>query len=140
MGQAKTEVMIQTGILKCEGNKVYHPHILNDLSHDQSFIFVTLNEFLSDVDNDPGTKSIIFSDNCCSQCKSLKNFFDLQRICNEYQIGLIVKNEVDVVGGLAKIAIYTAISQCQSFFSAEDCVSYLSDMFSQENPSYQIKR
>ena len=43
---------------------------------------------------------------------------------------------MDAVGRVAKIAVHTAIFQAQSFFNAEDCISYLSDKFNyQENPS-----
>lgn len=99
---------------------------------------------LWDVDIDLGTILIVTSDNFCSQYKSSKHFFDLQKICNEYQISLICfydvavygKNEMDAVGRVAKIAVHTAIFQVQSFFNAEDCISYLSDKFNyQENPS-----
>lgn len=103
---------------------------------------------LSHVDIDPSTMLIITSDKCCCQFESSKNFFDLQRICNDYQISLICiygvaghgKNEVNAVGGVAKIAIPTAISQGQSFFNAADCLSYISGKFnSYEKPLFWIK-
>ena len=65
--QAKGEVTIHSGKLKFEGKKVYHPHVSNDLSCDQSFVFVTLNVLLSDADIDSGTILIVNSDNCCCQ-------------------------------------------------------------------------
>lgn len=65
--QAKGEVTIHSGKLKFEGKKVYHPHVSNDLSCDQSFVFVTLNVLLSDADIDSGTTLIVNSDNCCCQ-------------------------------------------------------------------------
>ena len=47
---------------------------------------------------------------------------------------------MDALGGVDKIAIHTAISQGQSFFNAEDCLSYLSDKFnSQETTLFWIK-
>lgn len=65
--QAKGEVTIHSGKLKFEGKKVYHLHVSNDLSRDQSFVFVTLNVLLSDADIDSGTTLIVNSDNCCCQ-------------------------------------------------------------------------
>ena len=41
--QAKTEVTIHSGTLNFEGNKVHHSYVSNDLSYDQSFVFVALN-------------------------------------------------------------------------------------------------
>ena len=147
-GQAKTEVSVHPGIMKLEGNKVYHPYFSDDTMHDQAFVYVTLNKMLSDVEIDPGTTVIVTSDNCCSQYKSAQNFSDLQRISNDYQINILRiygvaghrKNEVDTVGGVAKIAIRTAISRGQTFFNSQECVGYLSEKFySSENPSYRLK-
>ena len=47
------------------------------------------------------------------------------------------KNEVDTVGGGAKIVLRTAITSGRLFYNAEECVEYLIDKFSaQEQPSY----
>ena len=67
--QAKGEVTIHSGKLKFEGKKVYHPHVSNDLSCDQSFVFVTLNVLLSDADIDSGTMQLKYvAFECCLVC------------------------------------------------------------------------
>ena len=77
-GEAKTEVTIHSGILTFEGNKIHHPYLSNDLSHD---LLVALNEMLLDAHIDPGTILIVTNDNCCCQYKSLKNFLT-HKECN----------------------------------------------------------
>ena len=72
----------------------------------------------------------------------------MQGISNDYQINILQvygvaghrKNEVDTVGGVAKIAIRTAILRGETFFNSKECVTYLLDKFySSENPSYRLK-
>ena len=102
---------------------------------------------LSDIEIAPGTTVIVTSDNCTGQYKSAQNFFDLQRLANHYECTLIRiygiaghgKNEVDAVGGVAKIAICNAIAQGQSFLNADDCVNFLSSKFGKRDaPSYSL--
>ena len=40
---AKTKVSVHSGIMKLAGNKVYHPYFSDDTTHDQAFVYVTLN-------------------------------------------------------------------------------------------------
>lgn len=82
------------------------------------------------VDVQEGTTVIITSDNCSSQYKSANFFSDLQNLATEFNVTIVRiygiaghgKNEVDMVGGTAKIAIRTAISRNKSFFNAGECV------------------
>ena len=147
-GQAKTSVTIHSGLLKREGTKEYHPYFSDDLVHDQCFAYAAIKEMLSEIDVEPGSILIITGDNCCSQYKSAKNFYDLNDISDEFGITIIRiygvashgKNEVDAVGGVAKIAIRSAISRGTSFFNASDCVEYLREKFSfHDDPTYHFK-
>jgi len=147
-GQAKTQVTIHSGILKFQGNKTYHPYFSDDLTHDQSFVNVTLYQMLSSIEIEPKTSLIITSDNCKGQYKSTQNFFDLQRLSNHYQCTIVRiygiaghgKNEVDAVGGVAKIAIRKAIAQGQSFFNSEDCIDFLMGKFGEcVSPTYSVQ-
>ena len=63
-GQAKTQVTLHSGILKFQGNKSYHLYISNDLTHDQAFVYLVLNQMLSDIEIAPGTTVIVTCDNC----------------------------------------------------------------------------
>ena len=103
---------------------------------------------LSDVDIDPGTTVIIKRQLFWSIQVIKKFFFHLQTISDDFDIIIIRiygvaghgKNEVDTVGGIAKIAIRTAISHGTPFFNADQCVDYLTPKFSiHEHPSYRLK-
>ena len=58
-GQAKTQVTVHSGILKFQGNKSSHPYISNDLTHDQAFVYLGLNQMLSDIEIAPRTTVIV---------------------------------------------------------------------------------
>ena len=50
------------------------------------------------------------------------------------------KNEIDCVGGVAKIAIRTSVSTGKFFCSAADCIEYLSEKFGESiEPEYCFK-
>ena len=103
---------------------------------------------LSSIDVETGITIIITSANCTSQYKSTHNFFDLQRPTDQYECAIIcihgvashVKNEVDAVGGITKIAIRNAVMQGKSFLNANDCIEFLKEKFEAcDSPSYSIK-
>ena len=147
-GSAKTNISIHSGLMRQDGEKIYHPYLSDDLCHDQSFVYLSLREMIMFAGVEEGTSVIVTSDNCSSQYKSAKNFDDLQRLADEFLITIIRiygvaghgKNEVDSVGGTAKIAIRTAIARKLNFFNAGDCLAYLNNKFANSTePSYEHK-
>ena len=146
-GSAKTNITVHSGLQKSSDGKVYHPFLSDDLAHDQAFVKISLREMLSSLDLDEGTCVIVTSDNCTAQYKSAQNFDDLNQLATEFRIIIVRiygiaghgKNEVDTVGGTAKIALRTAIARKMSFFNAGECVQYLNEKFaSSTDPSYNI--
>ena len=147
-GCAKRVITVHSGLVHQDGEKQYHPHLSDDLAHDQTFVFCSLREILRSAHLYAGMTVIITSDNCCSQYKSAKNFTDLQALADEFNIKIIRiygvaghgKNEVDTVGGTAKIALRTAIWRRITFYNAGEATSYLQDKFANStDPSYDIK-
>ena len=78
---------------------------------------------LNEMEITPGMYMLIESDNCTSQHKSAKSFYDMQELAKKYNINLIHlngiaghgKGEVDHVGGVAKISIPT--TRCHKYGS-----------------------
>ena len=108
----KQQTTIHNVVSKVDGEKCYHVHMSNNLKHDQSYVFVSLTSVLDTVEVKKDLV-LVESDNCTSQYKSAESFHDLQYILDTYNVNLIRlygvpghgKNEVDSVGGVAKMAI-----------------------------------
>ena len=120
----KEEKTIHSGITKNrDGNKTYHPYISDDLTHDQAFVRAVMEEMLGEMDIEHGSTLIVFSDNCSCQYKSSQNFHDLQAVSTKYNIKVIRiygipghgKNEIDMAGGIVKIALRRSVSMGGSF-------------------------
>ena len=94
------------------------------------------------------TEILSNTDNCTSQYKSAQNFFELQCLADQYECTIIHiydvaghgKNEVDAVGGVAKIAIGNAVARGQSILDDNDFTVYLNDNFETcDSPSYSVQ-
>ena len=104
--------------MRIDGKKIYHPYLSDDVCHNQSLVLVALQEMMKFAGVEDGNL-VITSDNCSSQYKSAKNFADLQLLADEFGVTIVRmygvaghgKNEVDSVGGTAKIAIRTGIAR-----------------------------
>ena len=77
------------------------------------------------------------SDNCTSQYKSAHNCFDLQCLADQYECTIICiygvsgrgENEMDALGGVAKIAIRNAVVHGKSFLDANNFIEFLNEKF-----------
>ena len=136
---------VHCGILKIAGEKSYHPYLSDDLTYDQKFVKVCIEEMLSTI-NIP-LDMCIESDNCSSQYKSSEHFHDLQSIANSTKKMLIRvfgiaghgKGEVDHVGGIAKISIRREIANGACIEDADDMVTFLSSKFGEKtDPNYVV--
>ena len=92
---------------------------------------------------------VIESDNCSLQCKSAEHFHDLQSIADSmnkkiiriYGIAGHGKEEVDHVGGIAKIAIRREIANGALLAHAEEMVAFLEKKFQDNSePKYVIEQ
>ena len=131
------QITVHSGTIKQDGEKSYHPYLSDDVTHDQKFVKIAMDEMLSKVDNlKIGSVCLIESDNCTSQYKSAENFSDLHDLCNSLKIVVVRafgvaahgKGEVDHVGGLAKVAIRRQIAEGDFFANAEDMVDFLTQV------------
>ena len=143
----KHQVTVHFGIVKCSGNKTYHPYVSNDRSHNPSFVKMAMQGMMDYSDMSDGSV-IIESDNCCSQYKSSQHFHDMQDIANTsgwqiiriYSVAGHGKGEVDNVGGVAKVAVRQEISRGAYFSNAAEVVSFLEEKFGEKKfPEYEIK-
>ena len=56
--------MVHSGIVKVNGNKVYHPYVSNSRVHDQIFVKSALEEMIESIDGlNDSTTMVIESDN-----------------------------------------------------------------------------
>ena len=142
------QITVHSGILKCAGEKSYHPYLSNNKKHDQTFVSITIKEILNEARFEAGSYCIIESDNCTSQYKSAAHFYDLQEIANKNEIAIVRvfgiaghgKGEVDHIGGLAKVTIRREIASGGLLADAEEMVAFLQNKFeSRLNPKYFIK-
>ena len=76
--QLQTVKTDATGILKCDGENIYHAYISDNLKHDQTFVKVVIDNMLDTTDTTDNKVIVIESDNCSAQYKSAKHFYDLQ--------------------------------------------------------------
>ena len=103
-GGCKEQKTVHSGLSRTGGTKTF---ISDDLTHDQAFVKVAIEEILDKINIQPGQTIIISSDNCTSQYKSSQHFHDLQVIATKYNVRRIRiygiaghgKNEIDTVGG-----------------------------------------
>ena len=144
----KQQVTVHSGILKCSGEKTYHPYSSDTLIHEQTFLRLVIEEMLSEVEMQDDSVIIIESDNCTSQYKSSKHFYDTQNIANKYEktvfrvfgIAGHGKGEVDHVGGIAKVVIRRQIAAGSFFPDSSDMVEFLNEKFKDhDSPRYKFK-
>ena len=147
-GGCKAEITVHSGISRSNGNKTYHAHISDNLTHDQAFVKIVVQEMLDHISAQPGNTIIMSSGNCTSQYKSSKHFHDLKTIAKTYNIRIVCiygipghgRNEIDTVGGTQKIALRRAVAEGKFFSSASSCIDYLNEKFgSSEAPAYNIR-
>ena len=67
-----TKVTVHSGIIKIDGEKIYHVYLSENPKRDQTFVKIVLHDMLNNV-NLTNKKIIIESDNCSSQYKSVKH-------------------------------------------------------------------
>ena len=88
------------------------------------------------------------SDNCTSQYKSSKHFYNMQNIANKYEKTVFQvfgntghgKGEVDHVGGIAKVVIRRQIAAGSFFPDSSDMVEFLNEKFKDhDSPRYKFK-
>ena len=80
---AQERLSVHSDIIKCKGNKSYHPYFWDSRIHDQVFVNCAINEILQEVENiGLYDATIVESDNCASQYKSAQHFNDLHQISN----------------------------------------------------------
>ena len=133
----KHQITIHSGIVKCNGEKSYHPYVSDSRVHDQAFVKLVSTEMLESVAIPDDVIIIIESDNCSAQYKSSQHFSDMQDISNKYNKTLIQvygiaghgKGEVDHVGGVAKVAIRQEISRGQLFSTVKHVCQFLQAKF-----------
>ena len=72
-----TQITIHSGILKSDGEKIYHAYIYvsDNLKHDQTFVKISIAKMVENGNMD-NIHIIIESDNSSSQFKSAKHFHD----------------------------------------------------------------
>ena len=121
------QVSVHSGIVKEDGDKIYHAYISNDRLHDQAFV-----EILKECNLPKYEAVIIISHNCSNQYKSGSAFHDLQGLANTlnkpiirvYGIAGHGNGEVDHVGVRREIAAGCYMAD------AGEMVEFLSDKFS----------
>ena len=148
MHWCKKQVTIHSAIMKYNEEKVYYPTPSNTRIHDQVFVKQVLEMIREDGDLPEGVSLVIESDNCTGQYKSLQHFYHLQNLANTwnrtiyriYGIAGHGKGEVDHVGGVAKVAVRTAIASGSMFHDSSDITSFLQDKFEEkESPRYHVQ-
>ena len=131
-----------------DGDKEYRPYFSDNLFHDQTFAATAIKEMLMQTDLETGYNVVIVSDNCSSQYKSAKHFFDLHKLSNDKDIRIVrvygiaghSKNKLfviasknfaipptDSVGGIAKIGIKLEIACGTFFLDAYLCLGLLAE-------------
>ena len=65
---------VHSGILKIAGEKSYHPYLSDDLTYDQKFVKVCIEEMLSTINIPLDMCIVIESDNCSSHINLLSIF------------------------------------------------------------------
>ena len=122
----KQQITVHSGIVKCNGEKVYHPYISDTKVHDQGFVKLALMEMLDTTVMPDEAPILIESDNCLAQYKFCHHFVDMQNLVDRF-LRIVIrifgveghgKGEVDHVGGVAKIAVWQQIAQGELFVSA----------------------
>ena len=102
---------------------------------------------LSDLEIPQNSYTVIESDYYNSQYKSAAHFHSIQQLCNKLNVTIIrvngiaehSKEEVEHVGGLAKVAVRKAVAQGEFFADSTDAVSYLKDQLKdKENLTYVV--
>ena len=61
----------------------------DDLTHDQAFVKVVMEENLDSIYVQEAGTAVITTDNCTSQYKSVQHFHDLQSVATKYKIKII---------------------------------------------------
>jgi len=144
----KNQISVHLGILKCNGNKSYHPYVSDCRVHDQSFVKLVVYKMLENTPIPDDSVVIIESDNCSSQFKSGHHFVDMQELANQFQHKVIrvygiaghSKSEVDHVGGIAKVAVRDEVARGELFTGAREVFAFLQAKFGhKENPNYVIR-
>lgn len=145
---AKNQISVHLGILKCNGNKSYHPYVSDCRVHDQSFVKLVVYKMLENTPIPDDSVVIIESDNCSSQFNSGHHFVDMQELANQFQHKVIrvygiaghSKSEVDHVGGIAKVAVRDEVARGELFTGAREVFAFLQAKFGhKENPNYVIR-
>ena len=67
-----TKVAVHSGIIKVDGEKIYHVYLSENAERDQTFVKIVLHDMLNNV-NLTNKKIIIESGNCSSQYESVKH-------------------------------------------------------------------
>ena len=94
-----------------------------------------------------GKLIVIASDNCTSQYKSAKHFYNLQTISNVLNKRIICifgvaghgKGEVDHVAGTVKVTIRREIAAGEVLLDSNDIVSFLHTKFETSNQRCDIR-
>ena len=66
----KKQITVQSGIVKCNGEKTYHPYVSDCKTHDQAIVKLVVTEMLDSTYMPDDAVILIESDNCSSQYKS----------------------------------------------------------------------
>ena len=143
----KKQITIHSGIVKCDGEKSYHPYVNDIKKHDQAFVKLAVTEMLENTNMPDLAPIIVESDNCKAQYKSCHHYIDMQNVLDKFKCMLIRifgieghgKGEVDHVGGVVKVAVRQQIARGDLFTTASEVKEFLMETFGRkEHPKYYM--
>ena len=143
----KKQIIVHSGIVKCNGEKTYHPYVSDCKTHDQAFVKLVVTEMLDSTYMPDDAVILIESDNCSSQYKSCHHFVDMQDLADKFKRRVIRvfgiaghgKGEVDHVGGVAKVAVRQEVAGGEIFTVASEVHDFLNNKFGEkEHPPYHL--
>ena len=129
------EIPIHSGNIISQSEKSYHPYVSDDRKQD--------------LEIPENSYTVIESDYYNSQYKSAVHFHSIHQLCNKLNVTIIhvngiaehSKEEVEHVGGLAKVAVRKAVAQGEFFADSTDEVSYLNEQLKdKENLTYVVRK
>ena len=109
----KQQITVHPGIVKVNGEKLYHPYVTDSRLHDQAFVRLAMIEMIQSTDVPDDAVIVIESDNCSGQYKSSHHFTNMQHLANKFNHTVIRvfgiaghgKGEVDHVGEVPKVSV-----------------------------------
>ena len=147
--ESHQEITIHSGNIISQSEKSYHSYVSDDRKQDKIFVHICLEKMLSDLEIPENSYTVIESDYYNSQYKSAVHFHSIQQLCNKLNVTIIhvngiaehSKEEVEHVGGLAKVAVRKAVAQGEFFADSTDAVSYLNEQLKdKENLTYVVRK